>query len=192
MNLNKPKLFVLLLPAMALSGCEEWKTDQTLLNGLWKKTVEITGLPTETPMPKTEFLPSYDPEKKGMLGRCYYYDSNQRLEIYLQEGINNIWKYRDGRYGYGYRDVNYKEGEALIYSTAAHEMLHYALFLQNLDGRYHHKAMQELGYLEKLVDFISQYFQINPNGLQKEIALQRLAEGISNDQKYLKNPPHLD
>ena len=183
MNLNKLKLLALLLPAMALSGCKEWKADQMLVENLWKETVKVTGLPAETPMPKVEFLQGLDPKGEGALGRCYYGD-DKRLEIYLGEGIRSIWNYQDGKNGPGW-NVSYGEGRALIYSTAAHEMLHYALFLRGVGNYRHHKAMQEFGYLEKLVDFISQHFQIHPDGFQKEIVLKRLAKGISNDEKSL-------
>ncbi len=181
MNLNKLKLLVLLLPAMALSGCEEWKADQALVENIWKKTVEVTSLPAETPMPRVEFLPVYDPKKERALGRCYYGGNDGRLEIYLKGIVSNIWKCRD-RGGW---NISYKEGEVITYAVMAHEMLHHALFLKGVTVYRQHKAMQELGYMEKMVDFISQCFQIHPDGYQKEFTLKGLGAGVRKDEKSL-------
>jgi len=166
-------------------GCEEWRADEKLVQNIWQEVVKIAELDPNTPMPQVVFLKN---SERGVNGRCYLQE--KRAEIYLGSIYNTIWAQRSvhGRYGaaYGY-DISYKEGEALVYDTVGHEMLHYALFLKLVPTNEHHRLMKENGYLLLVISYINDYFDINSgfksdrNGCQEDITMRSLGLGIEKD-----------
>lgn len=46
----------ILLPIIALTGCEEEQVDWVLVNNIWKAALKETNLPAEAPMPEISFL----------------------------------------------------------------------------------------------------------------------------------------
>lgn len=55
MNLKNSRagIVAMIMPLIFLSGCNfEFETDQELVNKIWLKALEITGLPADTPLPE--------------------------------------------------------------------------------------------------------------------------------------------
>ncbi|MDP3729479.1 MAG: hypothetical protein Q8R26_01850 [bacterium] len=179
MNLKKvAQAALLIVPLIALSGCDEWKADEKLVSNIWQEVVKITELNPDTPMSRIVFLQTSPP---GAHGRFYL--QNKKAEIYLGSIYRTIWRQRDAydKYGFVYgKNISYKEGEALVYNTVAHEMLHYALYLKGVPSNDHHRQMKEKGYLLSVIGYINDYFKINAgfkshrNGWQEDISMQSL------------------
>ncbi|MBI3046382.1 MAG: hypothetical protein HYY86_02505 [Candidatus Harrisonbacteria bacterium] len=187
MNLKKLARSALLLPVIVLSGCEEWKSDEQLIQNIWKEAVKITEIDPNTPMPQVIFLKKTEPKALGK----FFYEYN-KAEIYLGSITEFIWKAQDayqksdGTSGY---DFSHKEIEASVYNTVAHEMLHGALYLKDVPGNLHHRQMKEKGYLLPVLSYINDYFKINDgfkshrNGYHVNLSMQSLTKAIDEDEE---------
>jgi len=207
MNLKKLAWSALLSPIMVLSGCagwkpyesimvfnsrKEWKSDEQLIQNIWKEVVKITEIEPNTPMPKIEFLKNADPEAYE---RFYGKDRKDRkIETYLGSIWETISEMQDAydKSGAAYGcNINYKEREAFIYSAMAHGMLHDSLWLKRVPKNSHHRQMKEKGYFLSVSSYINDYFKINTafksnrNGCQVKILMKSLDIAIKNDEKEI-------
>lgn len=179
--MKKLILALLIVPLLTLAGCEEKEIDQVLVDNIWQEVMKVAELPRDTPKPVIEFINDKDIMGERALGR--YYWSTRKAEIYLSQILEYIWNLRGqySKYGaaYGY-DISYTEGEALLYNTVAHEMLHYALHVRGETER-QHNIMKDRQYLSKVIDVISDHFKIPHEGWAKYLSLSFLDYGIYKD-----------
>ena len=118
MNLKKLVRLAILLPVMAL-GCmgqkphkpimalnsrEEWKSDEQLIQNIWKEVVKITEINPNTPIPPIIFLEETDPKA---LGRFLVENNKVKIKIFLgsiQKLVKNardVYQQSGGTHGYG-------------------------------------------------------------------------------------------
>ena len=175
MNLKKVAQTVLLIaPIVILSGCEEWKADEKLVQNIWQEVVKITELNPDTPMPQVVFLKKRDRKAFGK-----FYPQDKKIEIYLWSIRDYIWVCITKDYISPYH-LSYGEGEAFIYDTVAKLMLYEALNQQMVPQNYWNRRIKEKGYLLSLIQYTNDYLKINApfkpprNGNQEYISMKLL------------------
>lgn len=174
------------MPLLTLAGCEEKEINQVLVDNIWQEVVKVATLPENTPKPVIEFIHDNDTLKENAHGR--YYWGSRKAEIYLGQISQTVWSNRDRYHKYGAAygvDISYREGEALIYNTVAHEMFHYALHVRG-EIESQHRIMKDRQYLSRVIDIISDHFKLPREGWAKHLSLSFLDYGISKDEEWEK------
>lgn len=182
MRFKKLSLIILFLSALLIVGCDEVTIDNTFVENIWQEVKKVTELDSSLPMPQIDFK-DFSTENYNLLG--IYSPTDQHIEIYLKCILTSIWRHRslymDNDY-FRLRNVNINErqGEALIYNTIAHEMLHHAITLKEGEV-WNHKIMKDRGYLQLVLIFISRHFELSPEDIQQTMSLELLDYAIRLD-----------
>ncbi len=179
MRLKKLAPLLFILP---LSGCPEqdFTPNQALIKRIWQKTIEITGIPRNTPLPVIDFSCAYNPDSDKKFGQ--YDFATKIIEVYPMEIYSYLFKWRRA---HPYESIEGKQGDAFLYSVVAHEMLHYALHVRKEIAN-QHQLIWDRQYMQPLLSLINNYLNLPNDGAQNDIAIQCLELGIKIDQEKIK------